>query len=310
MFDRLIGNELIKSQISEMVAGNRLPHAMILEGEDGLGKHTLAAIISAAAICEQSNAPCGKCRVCDLVARYVHPDVCLYSPQKSTFKVDTVRTIRNDAYVMPLEAKRRVFILEHTELMNKEAENALLKVLEEPPGTAIFILLTQSSSQLLPTIRSRCITFSLQQPTFEQATEYIKANTDFESGDIEKTAHECDNNIGRSLDILNNGKALQIQNAWELFQAVAVGKKLDALKICCKVENDRLAIDSLLSEFRRLLTDEFKKCALESRNQSSAHKISKMIDIVDETIDAAKSNCNKALILTTLCARLCETWQL
>jgi len=307
MFDRLIGNELIKSQISEMVSGNRLPHAMIIEGEDGLGKHTLAAIIAAAAICEQSNAPCGKCRVCDLVARYVHPDVCLYSPQKSTFKVDTVRTIRNDAYVMPLEAKRRVFILEHTELMNKEAENALLKVLEEPPGTAIFILLTMSASQLLPTIRSRCITFSLQEPSLEQATEYIKLSTDFESEDIEKTVTECANNIGRSLEILNNGKALQIQNAWELFGAVTNGKKLDALKVCCKVESDRLAIDSLLSEFRRILTDEFKKSACGNFNKESTQNISKMIDIVDEIIVAAKSNCNKALLLTTLCARLCET---
>ena len=307
MFDRLIGNELIKSQISEMVSGNRLPHAMIIEGEDGLGKHTLAAIIAAAAICEQSNAPCGKCRVCDLVARYVHPDVCLYSPQKSTFKVDTVRTIRNDAYVMPLEAKRRVFILEHTELMNKEAENALLKVLEEPPGTAIFILLTMSASQLLPTIRSRCITFSLQEPSLEQATEYIKSHTDFESEDIEKTVTECANNIGRSLEILNNGKALQIQNAWELFGAVTNGKKLDALKVCCKVESDRLAIDSLLSEFRRILTDEFKKSACGNFNEVSTQNISKMIDIVDEIIVAAKSNCNKALLLTTLCARLCET---
>ncbi|MDD4699215.1 MAG: hypothetical protein PHV07_03020 [Oscillospiraceae bacterium] len=307
MFDRLIGNELIKSQISEMVSGNRLPHAMIIEGEDGLGKHTLAAIIAAAAICEQSNAPCGKCRVCDLVARYVHPDVCLYSPQKSTFKVDTVRTIRNDAYVMPLEAKRRVFILEHTELMNKEAENALLKVLEEPPGTAIFILLTMSASQLLPTIRSRCITFSLQEPSLEQATEYIKSHTDFESEDIEKTVTECGNNIGRSLEILNNGKALQIQNAWELFGAVTNGKKLDALKVCCKVESDRLAIDSLLSEFRRILTDEFKKSACGNFNKESTQNISKMIDIVDEIIVAAKSNCNKALLLTTLCARLCET---
>lgn len=307
MFDRLIGNELIKNQISEFVAGNRLPHAIIIEGEDGLGKHSLAAIIAAAAICEHSNTPCGKCRVCDLVSRYVHPDVCLYGPQKSTFKVETVRTIRNDAYVMPLEAKRRVFILEHVELMNKEAENALLKVLEEPPGTAIFILLTQSASQLLPTIRSRCITFSLQEPTIEQAVEYIKAHTDFDPEDIEKTIAECENNIGRALDILNNGKALQIKNAWELFEAVINGKKLDALKIGVKVESDRLAIDSLLSELRRILTDEFKKSAINSTVDVSPKKLSKMIGIVDEIIVAAKSNCNKSLLLTTLCARLCET---
>ncbi|MEG1887395.1 MAG: DNA polymerase III subunit gamma/tau, partial [Oscillospiraceae bacterium] len=80
MYDLLVGNERLKETVKSMITSGRIPHAIIIDGEDGFGKHTLASIIAAAANCEEMNPPCGKCRTCDLIRRYGFVDMEIYSP--------------------------------------------------------------------------------------------------------------------------------------------------------------------------------------------------------------------------------------
>ena len=141
MLDTFAGNNEIKETINACVLSGRFPHAFIIEGEQGSGRQTLARIIATAAVCEGESAPCGNCRICDLVLRDGHSDVLTYSPDGATFKIDAVREIRDNAYVMPIEAKRKVNILLDCDKMNEPAQNAFLKVLEEPPEFMVFILL-------------------------------------------------------------------------------------------------------------------------------------------------------------------------
>ena len=131
MLDTFAGNHEIKETLKSIILSGRFPHAFIIEGEQGSGRHTLARIIAAAALCNSDNAPCGACRECDLVSRDSHSDVLTYSPDGATFKIDTVRELRDNAYIMPIEAKRKVNILLDCEKMNEPAQNAFLKVLEE-----------------------------------------------------------------------------------------------------------------------------------------------------------------------------------
>jgi DNA polymerase-3 subunit delta' len=112
-----------------------------------------------AMICQgPGDKPCLRCAHCEKARRGIHPDIVLYDreDQTRTIYVDQIRALRDDAVIMPNEARRKVYIIRHAGSMNVSAQNALLKVLEEPPGGAAFILTAETPEQLLPTVRSRC----------------------------------------------------------------------------------------------------------------------------------------------------------
>ena len=138
---------------------------MILEGPAGSGKAELARWIAKAAVCTgEGERPCGRCSGCMKAAAGAHPDITIAGGGTAarSFHVDTVRQIRSDAYIKPNEAPLRVFLLEGAEAMSEQAQNALLKVFEEPPERVMFILTVTSAVKLLPTVRSRAQIFTLE----------------------------------------------------------------------------------------------------------------------------------------------------
>ena len=114
-------------------------------------------------MCDNDNAPCGSCQNCHLAQISSHPDIAVITPldSKKFLSVDQIRELRAEAFVKPHQAVNRVFIIEDASRMNPQAQNALLKVLEEPPKNVVFILLVPSKTMLLDTIISRCVLLSL-----------------------------------------------------------------------------------------------------------------------------------------------------
>lgn len=164
-FEGISCSEGVKQSLSRAFAESRLPHAMILEGPAGSGKAELARWIAKAAVCTgEGERPCGCCSGCMKAAAGAHPDITIAGGGTAarSFHVDTVRQIRSDAYIKPNEAPLRVFLLEGAEAMSEQAQNALLKVFEEPPERVMFILTVTSAVKLLPTVRSRAQIFTLE----------------------------------------------------------------------------------------------------------------------------------------------------
>lgn len=164
-FEGIACGEAVKESLSLAFAEDRLPHAIILEGPAGSGKGALARWIAKAAVCTgEGERPCGCCSGCVKAAAGSHPDITVAGGGTAarSFHVDTVRQIRADAYIKPNEAPRRVFILEGAETMSDQAQNALLKVFEEPPERVLFLLTVTSAVRLLPTVRSRAQLFTLE----------------------------------------------------------------------------------------------------------------------------------------------------
>ena len=186
MLDSFVGNNSLKETVKTAVKSGRFPHAFIIEGEPGSGRHTFAKILAAAAVCSDEGAPCGKCRTCQLVENDGHCDVLTYTPDGATFKIDTVRSIRESAFVYPIEAKRKVNILLDCDKMSEQSQNALLKILEEPPKFMIFILVCQNALGLLTTVRSRCVTLSIKNPEFDEAFNFIKIKNGLPDNDIKE----------------------------------------------------------------------------------------------------------------------------
>jgi DNA polymerase-3 subunit delta' len=204
------GNEDVVRRLREMLARDRFPHAVILAGPQGAGKYTLALMLARTMNClnrsKSDDLPdfCGVCENCrkigeaaDLEARCAeaveareglretdkretrilvqpHPDVLVVPPDppQMMIKVDQVRHVNETIRYKPAEAKRKVFIFSDAAFM-KEAANALLKVLEEPPEFATIFLLARNPGELLPTIRSRCISFTLSALPLADIEKYL-----------------------------------------------------------------------------------------------------------------------------------------
>ena len=142
----------------------RLSHAYILSSPDRAACLNLAGQIAAAAVCERgTDAPCGRCRGCRKARSGVHPDIIHVRREEGRqfLSVDQIRAMTADAYVLPNEAARKVYILDEADKMKTpEAQNAALKTLEEPPAGVIFLLCAENAGALLPTVRSRCVELS------------------------------------------------------------------------------------------------------------------------------------------------------
>lgn len=146
--------------LARRAAAGALAHAYILSARDPEALQNAARAVAAAMVCQGETPPCGACKPCQKAAKGVHPDVVTIEKRedKREIVVDQVRFLRSDAYVRPNEGKRKVYLIRDAHLMNAEAQNAFLKVLEDGPAYAAFLLLTPTPDMLLPTIRSRCET--------------------------------------------------------------------------------------------------------------------------------------------------------
>lgn len=240
----LVGNSKINAAISCAIKENRLPHAILIEGDKGTGRHTLTRFISAAAVCSGDIPPCDECRDCKLLANNNHPDVTVTAPLegKKNISVAQIRELRTDAFVKPHEAKRRVFIIDNADSMNEQAQNALLKILEEPPASVMFILIAESKSAFLDTVISRCVILTLSCPDKETAAEYIKSNTDFSQEDILNALDNKQNNIGNALKLL--------QGAADTKTGIAAEEYLE-----CMLRSDIFGMLSISAPFEKSRID-------------------------------------------------------
>ena len=171
---RLYGNDALKSVLVRAVKENKVSHAYMLEGGYGTGKTTLAFLFSAALCCESDDRrPCMQCPSCRKILRAQSPDLCVigidalpFAPgepvpnaagltKTKSIGVEAVRLLKSDVYIRPNDLEHKLYIIGHTERMTVQAQNALLKILEEPPEGAIFFLLCENRAALLPTVLSR-----------------------------------------------------------------------------------------------------------------------------------------------------------
>ncbi len=159
-FESLLGNERLKENLTSGLARGRISHFYLISGPEGSGKHTLARLLAAAILCTGERKPCHTCRDCRKALSGSHPDVItVVDPEHKTIPVDMIRDIREDAHIRPNEGAKKIYIFPQE--LRVEGQNALLKILEEPPAYGVFLLLTDTPEKLLPTVRSRCVELKL-----------------------------------------------------------------------------------------------------------------------------------------------------
>ncbi|MBE6893514.1 MAG: DNA polymerase III subunit [Ruminococcaceae bacterium] len=164
------GTKELRRTLSAALREGILSHAVLIEGEKGTGKRELALWLAKAILCREENRPCGNCSVCRKIENGNHPDVEIFGGNGGarSFHIESIREIKNSLWLAPNESEQKVYILLNIENMTQEAQNALLKSLEEPPSHARFILTCDNRKSLLDTIISRSTVYTLEPPTREE----------------------------------------------------------------------------------------------------------------------------------------------
>lgn len=236
----------------------RLPHAALVTAarrEDALRRAEDTAM---KAVCSGiGESPCGICRDCRKVQEHIHPDVITVGTaaeegtgSKTQISVETVREMAADAFVLPNEAARKVYIIDGAERMNIPAQNAALKLLEEPPEWAVFLLCTVNADSLLPTVRSRCARLSEEKRTEaapaeknEVAAVYLK---NVASGDRAALLRWC-----TAQEDMENADAVQfLESTRQLLADILCGRQKNSRKLS---ESDMMRLCALLDRCRDML---------------------------------------------------------
>lgn len=174
-FDEVVGHKRIIGHLRNAIKLKRPSHAYIFHGEDGSGKRLVADIFAAGLLCESGgDEPCGKCRSCIQYENANHPDVLRVTHEKSVISVDDIRSqLVNEMQIKPYSSSFKIFIVDEAEKMNEQAQNALLKTLEEPPEYGVIILLSNNINAFLDTILSRSVALPFMPADREEIVRFL-----------------------------------------------------------------------------------------------------------------------------------------
>ncbi len=200
-FQSIIGQERAIRLLSRMLHNDRLAHALVFTGIDGIGRQTTATVLAMAVNCTNpvGVSACNECRSCRKVISGNHPDVIIVKPSGAFIKIDQVRSLRKQLRFAPIERGRRVIIINDAQTMNAEASNAILKILEEPPNDTHIILTAPQMTDLLPTIASRCQNIVFRPIPVAKVAEVLVARKGLDQDTASALAVLTKGSLGKAL---------------------------------------------------------------------------------------------------------------
>ena len=325
-FENFIGNAALKTDLSVAFSRRRLPHAILLQGEAGLGKKTLARILARAAVCRAENreaAPCGVCPSCIRSAADSHPDIRTVtgSGASGAISAESVEKVISDAYRRPEEADNSVYLFFIENGISDAAQNKLLKLIEEPPPGVMFVFTVPSADILLPTIRSRVQTFTLRAPDEQAAAAFAEQKTGISPQEALALSALHRGNIGKMLSDGENGKSARAARlAAEIALALTEGTEHDLLAAAAPLIKDKPLFPETAERLQSLFRDacmlKMNVQAVSAGTKDAAERISRkltvksLVTLCDLTAQYAgyiQRNANMALMVTAFCAKMRET---
>ena len=304
-FESLLGNQRLKDNLTASLRQGKNAHFYLISGPAGAGKGKLARRLSAAVMCQGQEKPCLRCSHCRKVLDGVHPDVIFVTdPEHKTVPVRLIRQIRDDVFVRPNEGSHKVYIFPQE--MGVEGQNALLKILEEPPHYGVFLLLTDNADKILPTVRSRCVELALQPleenllcRTLEK--EFPQAGREA----VEAAASRSGGFLGQARSLLS-GDGQEKQQTLDFVRAF--GQKDAYLLTCTLVSMEKWKRDQLiemLQQWTEILEDAMAaraghppllRLSAELASRRSARELNDGVEKLRKCIEYAQGNVSPAAI--------------
>jgi DNA polymerase III subunit delta' len=324
-FRQIAGHRHLLERLAHALATGTLPPSLIFSGAEGVGKRASALALAQALNCERplpwpdevGRDACGECGACRRIARGVHADLVIVTPGDSgAIKLDQVReAIERSAY-RPFEGRRRVVIVDDADALISEAQNALLKTLEEPPPASVFVLVTCRPDVLLPTVRSRCQRLRFGPLAPSELAAVLMRDHGFATADAHAAAAAADGSIGRALDRDAADASVARDAAARLLTSAASAadprRRLDAAKALGAGAGERgalaerlRALSSLLRDLGALnsnapsdvLANADLEAVLESARRSfDADRVDKAFAAVDRALTALDRNASPKIV--------------
>jgi len=327
-FSEFLGNERVAAALRGGLRSGRVPHALLFSGPQGVGKFTLARLFAQAANCERlQDDSCGACHSCQRIAQLAdpqrlieqglaergesadaatvervplilqsHPDVWALVPDpvrlknpvaRPMLRIGQIRAAQRAAYFQPM-ARRRVFIFDGADTMRWEVQNVLLKILEEPPGSATFILTAPSPYSLLPTILSRCMQFHFAPLATAEVERILKEKSDKSPAQIRQAAQLSEGSPGLALEMDIEAATKRRQSALRILQHAAKGQGFAQLfgETLALAKDREDSFEAQLSVFYGLLTDLLELTSGARQPLLRNPALAKDLEILSKTIDS------------------------
>ena len=252
MQNPIIGHQQIVEQLQRTVVSDRIAGAYLFVGPGGVGKETVARYFAQLIFCQQEAQPptaCGVCLACRKLDSGNHPDIQYIRPEGSLLRIGQIRELQKRIIYEPLEASRKVYILTDVERMNAEAENCLLKTLEEPPASSVLILLTSNIQALLPTTRSRCQILQFHPMPVQTLAAVLMDRFSVAPEQATSLAIAAGGAIGKAITQLEKGSTL----TEEVPDILKETDALAAFKLAENFKDNPETLDSLVTWYRDLL---------------------------------------------------------
>ena len=243
-FKDVVGHKDIINYIRNAVREDKVSHAYILNGERGAGKKMLANLFAATLLCEKGGPdPCNECHSCRQAESGNHPDIIKVTHEKpNSISVDDIREqVNNTIMIKPYQGPYKVYIIPQADMMTPQAQNALLKTIEEPPEYAVIMLLTENADTLLPTINSRCVMLKLRNIKDTLIKKYLMETMQVPDYKADMCTAFAQGNMGRAIMLANSehfneirDEAVQLLkyiNEMELSEIVQAVSRITAYKL-------------------------------------------------------------------------------
>lgn len=234
-FKDIIGQESIKKHLQTAIKTGNLSHAYIINGEYGSGRQTIASALAKTIQCQSKTDDtdaCGVCTSCKQAESHNHPDIKYITHDKTSISVNDIREqLNNDISIKPYSSEYKIYIIPDANKMTEQAQNALLKTIEEPPVYAIIILLTENCDSLLPTIRSRCVTLTMNPIEKDKICTYLENKFQLEPEQAQIAANYCQGNIGKAIRFASSSDFIEMKN-----QVLKLLKNLDSMDIASIID--------------------------------------------------------------------------
>ena len=312
--NRQYGNETLYRMLTAAAGSGHLCHAYLLHGPAGTGKRTLAKWLAAAVLCTGSNRPCGVCPSCIKLMHGSHPDYYFHEGKRgvNAIHIDFIRWMRQDAFIKPNDGPFKVYLIPYAEDFSIQAANALLKVLEEPPSHAVFILTADQRERVLETIRSRCIQLAVYPTDEETLCSFIREKKpDISETDCRRIAVLSAGSMGRAVSLLSGEEGevpalvMQIVDAYAKHQEYILLTAFQ--KAASTKEHFRAVLEQLASALREILRNKTvdKRDTPKNGVLLSLSEIVYGIDCIEKALSDLNSNVNLGLLSMQITAALC-----
>lgn len=316
---KIYGNEYLRATLANMVKSGRTAHTVLFYGEKGSGRKLMAQYYTELLLCEDPSEgrPCGSCNACMNSEKGFHPDITYVetSGKLGGYSVETARSVCSDAFIRPNNSSgRKIYIFRDCRNMDARTQNTLLKIIEEPPDYAYFIFTSESKTDFLPTIISRCVCFGLSLCTEEQ-TRAALAEYGFSESEISGAVECFHGNIGRCVDYLSDEKLRRTVDLTKSLTDSIIKKDEYALNAAFfALGRERFEVRNTLSLLDKLMRDAAVLCkdrnaavigcwregAVRLSSMITAYQAARIHRCIEKAWNAVEFNVNIPLVLAAL----------